>query len=150
MSIAPTSRSQWEDSRTRDLPTSASGVEPIRRKSSVKRAIVTKFDDRLTSEVEESSRRSNHVQASEDMIKKLVEVVCLTFSENATAWGYSNHMEDKVALLVLEVKKVKHEEKVALEKARKAEEQANKVEDARRKAEETQQRVEDELSATQS
>lgn len=32
-----------------------------------------KFDDRLSSEVTESSRRSNHIEDSEDMINKLVE-----------------------------------------------------------------------------
>ncbi|GMN73028.1 hypothetical protein TIFTF001_053630 [Ficus carica] len=65
------------------------------------------------------------------MIKKLVEVVRLAFSGNAAARGYSNRMEEKVASLDLEVKKAKHAEKVALEKAKKAEEQAAKAEEAR-------------------
>ena len=36
--------------------------------------IVAKFDDRLTSEVPESSRRSDHIWANEDMIDKPIEV----------------------------------------------------------------------------
>lgn len=56
------------------------------------------------------------------MIKKLVEVVCLAFSGNATTRGCSNSMEEKVASLDSEVRKGKHAEKVALEKVRKAEE----------------------------
>ncbi|GMN58630.1 hypothetical protein TIFTF001_027727 [Ficus carica] len=77
--------------------------------------------------------------ASEDMINRLVEVVFLAFLSNAAARGYFNRMEEKVASLVMEVKKSKDAEKEANEKARKAEEQAAK-------AEEAQKRVEDDLT----
>ncbi|GMN58043.1 hypothetical protein TIFTF001_027132 [Ficus carica] len=112
----PSASALAKDSRPRDPFASISGAEPIRRKTSTQRAIVSKFDDRLTSEVAECSRHSDHVQASEDMIKKLVEVVCLAFSGNATTRGCSNSMEEKVASLDSEVRKGKHAEKVALEK----------------------------------
>lgn len=111
---------------------------------------MAKFDDRLTFEVAEFSQWSDHVQASENLIKKLMEVVCLAFSGNAAARGYSNRMEEKVTLLDSEVKKAKHVEKVALDKAKKAEEHATKAEDARRKKEESRKKAKDELSATRS
>ncbi|GMN74427.1 hypothetical protein TIFTF001_055803 [Ficus carica] len=106
--------------------TSISGAKPIRRISSFQRAVVTKFDDRLTSEVAESSQWSDHVQASQDTINKLVEVICHAFSGNAAAWGYSNRIEKQVASLATEVKKSRD-----VEKARKAEELATKAEEAR-------------------
>ena len=40
----------------------------------VQRAIIAKFDDCLTSEVAESSKHSDHIRASENMIEKLVAV----------------------------------------------------------------------------
>lgn len=55
------------------------------------------------------------------MINKPVEVVYLAFSGNATARGYSNHIEGKVASLGANVKKLKDAEKAASEKERKAE-----------------------------
>ncbi|GMN70443.1 hypothetical protein TIFTF001_039511 [Ficus carica] len=79
------SGSRQNDQRSQEPPASVTGAEIIRRKSSVQRVIIAKFGDRLTSEVAESSRRSGHIRASEDMIEKLVEVVSLAFSDNATA-----------------------------------------------------------------
>lgn len=69
----PPARVWWEDSRSREPDASVTGAELVRRKSSVQKAVVTKFDDRLTSEVAESSRPSDHIRANEDMINKLVE-----------------------------------------------------------------------------
>lgn len=69
-----TVRGSLEDSRPRDPSAAIIGAELVRRKSSVQRAVVTKFNDHLTSDVAESSRRSDHIQASEDQINKLVEV----------------------------------------------------------------------------
>ena len=48
-------------------------------------------------------------------------MVCLAFSDNAMARSRSNCMEDKVALLVAEVKKWRDAEKVASKKVKKAE-----------------------------
>ncbi|GMN69287.1 hypothetical protein TIFTF001_038336 [Ficus carica] len=99
-----------EDSRSRDPPAAFTGAEPIKRKSSTQRAVATKFDDHLSSEVVESSRCSDHIQASEDIIS------------NAAARDYSNRTKEKVASLVAEVKKWKEAKKAAFEKAKKAEE----------------------------
>lgn len=63
-----------DDQRFGDPPVSVNGAKSIRRKSSVQRTIVSKFDDCLTSEVAESSRHSNHIRVSKDMIEKLVAV----------------------------------------------------------------------------
>ncbi|GMN72158.1 hypothetical protein TIFTF001_051946 [Ficus carica] len=49
------------------------GAESISRKSLVQKAIVAEFDDHLNFEVVESSRRSDPIWASKDMIDKLVE-----------------------------------------------------------------------------
>ncbi|GMN49628.1 hypothetical protein TIFTF001_018784 [Ficus carica] len=116
-----------DDQRFGDPPVSVNGAKSIRRKSSVQRTIVSKFDDCLTSEVAESSRHSNHIRVSKDMIEKLVAVVSLTFSDNIAARNHSLCMDEKVAGLVTDVKKWKDAEKVAAEKAQKAEEYAQKA-----------------------
>lgn len=133
----------------------------------MQRAVVTKFDDCLSLEVAESSRRSNYVQASKDIISKLVEVrhpcqkhisflpslfiqvVCFAFSGNAAARGYFNRMEE-VASFAVEVKKWKEADKAAFEKAKKAEESSAKADDARRKVEEARKKAEDDLSIARS
>lgn len=74
VTIVPTSWSRREDPRSHDPSASASGAEQIKRRSSAQKVLVTKFDDHLTSEVAESSRHSDPVQASNDLVKKLVEV----------------------------------------------------------------------------
>lgn len=50
------------------------GAALVRRKSSVQQAVIAKFDDRLTSQVVESLKCSDYIQASKDMIGKLIEV----------------------------------------------------------------------------
>ncbi|GMN61497.1 hypothetical protein TIFTF001_030584 [Ficus carica] len=72
------------------------------------------------------------------------------FSGNAAARGYSNRKEEKVASLDAEVKKARHAEKVAIEKAKEVEKRASQAENARKKAEEAQKKVKDDLSAARS
>lgn len=74
--IAPISWSRRDDPRPRDPSASTSRAKPIKQKSSAQKAFVTKFDDHLTSEVAESSRCSDPVMASSDLVNKLVEVSC--------------------------------------------------------------------------
>lgn len=50
------------------------GAALVRRKSSVQQAVIAKFDDRLTSQVAESLKCSDYIQASKDMIEKLIVV----------------------------------------------------------------------------
>lgn len=78
----------------------------------------------------------------------LLQAIYLTFSGNATGRGYSNCMEERVASLDTEAKKWKHAEKVAVNKAKKAEDQAAQAEDARKKAEEARKKAEDDLATT--
>lgn len=54
-------------------------------------------------------------------------MVSLTFSDNIAARNHSLCMDEKVAGLVTDVKKWKDAEKVAAEKAQKAEEYAQKA-----------------------
>lgn len=70
----PSTKARPNDQRSREPPASMIGAEPIMRKSLVQRVIIAKFDDHLTSEVAESSRRSDYIWASKDMIELLVEV----------------------------------------------------------------------------
>ena len=71
-------KTRRDDQRSTDLPVFVTGVKPIMRKSSAQWTVVAKFDDRLNSKVAESSRvaefskHSDHIRASEDIIKKLV------------------------------------------------------------------------------
>lgn len=57
------------------------------------------------------------------------------FSGNATARSHFKRMDDKVAGLVAKVKKWRKADKLASEKAKKAEVQALKAEEARKRAE---------------
>lgn len=43
----PTARGRREDSRSQDPSAVVTGAKPIKRKSSVQSAVITKFDDRL-------------------------------------------------------------------------------------------------------
>ena len=56
--------------------TPASRPEPVSRQSSVHKALVSKFEDRLTVEVAESSKRSDPVATFGDCADKLIEVSC--------------------------------------------------------------------------
>ena len=69
-----TSRSRQEDLRPRDLIPPTSGVEPTKRTSLVHEVLVSKFGDKLTLEVVESSRHSDHIDAIGDCVEKLIEV----------------------------------------------------------------------------
>ncbi|GMN66822.1 hypothetical protein TIFTF001_035883 [Ficus carica] len=51
----PTIRGRRDDSRPREPSVAVTGTEPVSRKSFAQRAVVSKFDDCLTSEVAESS-----------------------------------------------------------------------------------------------
>lgn len=74
VAISPSSRSGRKYHRPRDPSASVSRAESIKRKSSAQKALVTKFDDHVTSEMAESSRRSDPINASSDLINKLIEV----------------------------------------------------------------------------
>ena len=81
VAVVPSSRSRQEDTQPRDSLGLSPGAESIRWKSSTQKEFVSKFDDRLTSNVAELSRRSDPVGASIDLVDKLVEV---SFSSHAS------------------------------------------------------------------
>ena len=64
--------------------------------------------------------------------------------------GYSNRIKDKVVSLDSEVRKVRHAENTAEEKANEAEKRASQAEDAWKKVEEVRKKAEDNLAAAQS
>ncbi|GMN49677.1 hypothetical protein TIFTF001_018835 [Ficus carica] len=66
------------------------------------RAIVSKFDNKLTSEVAKSSRRSDPIVAIGDCAEKLIEALYLAFSGSSTTQGYANRMEADVASIKAE------------------------------------------------
>ncbi|GMN48599.1 hypothetical protein TIFTF001_017760 [Ficus carica] len=153
----PTTRSHQEDLRPRDNTPTASGAEPIRRKSSAQKALVSKFDDKLTSEVAESPRRSDPIIAFDDCADKLIKALCLAFSKSAAARGYANRMEEAVSLAEAEDRRVRDAEKKAEDKAKAAEEKVKAAEerakDAEKKtseAEATCRKVEDALRKAES
>ncbi|GMN69274.1 hypothetical protein TIFTF001_038323 [Ficus carica] len=113
-------------------------------------AIVAKFDDKLTSEVAELSRRFNPIVAIDDCAEKLIEALCLAFSGSAAVRRYANCVENDVFSTKTEAKSARNVEKKVEDKAKEigkklkdAEKRASEAEDARRKAE-------DDLAATRS
>lgn len=70
-------------------------------------------------------------------------MVCLAFSGNTVARNHSNSMDEKAVSLVAEVKRWRDAEKVASEKAKKAEERSSKADEARKKAKEQATRAEE-------
>ncbi|GMN33516.1 hypothetical protein TIFTF001_044806 [Ficus carica] len=115
------------------------------------------FDKKLTSEMAKSSRRSDLVDATADLVEKLVEAVSVAFLGNVAARGYANRMEEQVASTNSEAKSAKNAEnndadkvKATEEKLKDAEKRASEAEDARRKAEDARRKAENDLAAAQS
>ncbi|GMN50966.1 hypothetical protein TIFTF001_020133 [Ficus carica] len=99
VAVVSTSMSRWEDSKAHNPSASDSRAEPIRLKSSAQKALMTKFDDKLTS-----------------------EAICLSFSGNAAAWGYTNRIEEKVSSMGIEARRARSTENKAEEKVKAVEE----------------------------
>ncbi|GMN70611.1 hypothetical protein TIFTF001_039650 [Ficus carica] len=156
IAIVPSSRSRQEDARHRDHLASTSRAEPIKRKTLAQKELVSKFDDKLTSEVAESSRRSDSIVAIDDCAEQLIEALCLSFSGSTVVQGYDNRMEELVGSANSEAistrnaeKKVEDKAKAADEKAKDAEKRAAQAEDARKRAKKARKRAEDGLATAQ-
>ncbi|GMN52477.1 hypothetical protein TIFTF001_021615 [Ficus carica] len=157
VTVVPSSWSRREDIYSRDPPASVTGAEPINWKSSTQKAIVAKFDDKLTSEVAESSRRSDPIVAIGDCAQKLIEALCLAFSGSATARGYANRMETDVASTKSEARSARNAEKKSTDKVKEigeklkdAEKRASEAEGARKEAEDARRKAENDLAAAHS
>ncbi|GMN61391.1 hypothetical protein TIFTF001_030474 [Ficus carica] len=85
-----------EDRPTVLPPAPRSGRDEASPESSVHRVLVSKFSDQLSTEVAESSKRSDHVAAISDSTAKLIETLCILFSGSATAKAHANRMADEV------------------------------------------------------
>ncbi|GMN51469.1 hypothetical protein TIFTF001_020610 [Ficus carica] len=107
--------------------------------SSAYRALVTKFEERLSVELAESSKRSDPVQAANDGVNKQIEALCIMLSGYAAAKGYANHMADEVKAANTDARHARRAEKEA-RAAREAAEEARKVAEDRAKVAEERAR----------
>ncbi|GMN67186.1 hypothetical protein TIFTF001_036426 [Ficus carica] len=107
--------------------------------SSAHRALVAKFEERLSVELAESSKRSDPVQAANDGVNKQIEALCIMLSGYAAAKGYANHMADEVKAANTDARHARRAEKEA-RAAREAAEEARKVAEDRAKVAEERAR----------
>ncbi|GMN32228.1 hypothetical protein TIFTF001_041698 [Ficus carica] len=127
--------------------------------SSAYRALVAKFEEWLSVEFAESSKRSDPVQAANDGVNKQIEALCIILSGYAAAKGSANHMADEVKATNTDARHARRAEKEArvakeaTEEARKrAEDRAKAVEEAeisKAELEEALQKAEQELASAQ-
>ncbi|GMN40537.1 hypothetical protein TIFTF001_009759 [Ficus carica] len=94
-------------------PAPRSGRDEAGTESSVHRALVSKFFDQLSTEVAESSKRSDHVAAIDDSTAKLIETLCILFSGSAAAKAHSNLMADEVKAAEADARTARRSEKDA-------------------------------------
>ncbi|GMN63957.1 hypothetical protein TIFTF001_033009 [Ficus carica] len=107
--------------------------------SSAYRALVVKFEERLSVELVESSKRSDPVQAANDGVNKQIEALCIMLSGYVAAKGYANHMADEVKATNTDARHARQAEKEA-RAAREAAEEARKVAEDRAKVTEERAR----------
>ncbi|GMN60138.1 hypothetical protein TIFTF001_029205 [Ficus carica] len=119
--------------------------------SSAYRALVVKFEERLSVEIAESSKRSDPVQAANDGVNKQIEALCIMLSGYAAAKGYAKHMADEVKAANTDARHARRAEKEAraakeaAEEARKEAEDRAKVTEERAREAEGRQRFAEEL-----
>ncbi|GMN21541.1 hypothetical protein TIFTF001_043338 [Ficus carica] len=132
-----------EDRPTVLPPAPRSGRDEAGPESSVHRVLVSKFSDQLSTEVAESSKRSDHVAAIDDSTAKLIETLCILFSGSAAAKAHANRMADEVKSTEADARTARRFEKEA-RTARGVAEEAKRVAEARAQAlEEELRRVEE-------
>ncbi|GMN22690.1 hypothetical protein TIFTF001_043565 [Ficus carica] len=133
----------WED-RPADLPPAPrSDRDEAGTESSVHRALVSKFSDQLSTEVAESSKRSDQVAAIDESTAKLIEILCILFSGSAAAKAHSNKMVDEVKAAEADARAARRSEKDAKTACGVAEEAKRAAEARTQAAEEELRRVED-------
>ncbi|GMN73836.1 hypothetical protein TIFTF001_052260 [Ficus carica] len=138
-----------EDRPTVLPPAPRSDRDEAGTESSVHRALVSKFSDQLSTEVAESSKRSDHVAAIDDSTAKLIETLCILFSGSAAAKAYANRVADEVKSAEADARAARRSEKEARtargiteETKRVAEERAQAAEDELRRVEELAKKAE--------
>ncbi|GMN31362.1 hypothetical protein TIFTF001_044569, partial [Ficus carica] len=137
--------------RVESRPDHASHSQAQGQSSSAHRALVAKFEERLTVELAESSKRSDPVQAANDGVNKQIEALYIMLSGYAAAKGYANQMADEVKSANTDARHARRAEKEAraarevAEDARKAAEESAKVAEGRAKEAEGRLRFTEEL-----
>ncbi|GMN18886.1 hypothetical protein TIFTF001_045094 [Ficus carica] len=109
---------------------------PPSQASSTYRALVTKFEERLSVEIVESSKRSDPVQAANDGVNKQIEALCIMLSGYVAAKGFANQMADEVKATNTDARHARRAEKEAQTAKEAAEEARKKAEDRAKVAEE--------------
>ncbi|GMN60597.1 hypothetical protein TIFTF001_029685 [Ficus carica] len=148
---APPSQNVAPSEESRLDPASLPPSQAQGQSSSAYRALVAKFEERLSVELAESSKRSDPVQAANDGVNKQIEALCIMLSGYAAAKGYANHMADEVkaantdARHARRAKKEARAAKEAAEEARKVAEDRAKVVEERAREVEGRQRFAEEL-----
>ncbi|GMN74477.1 hypothetical protein TIFTF001_056211, partial [Ficus carica] len=124
---------------------------PLSQASSTYRALVTKFEERLSIEIAVSSKHSNPVQATNDGVNKQIEALCIMLSGYAATKGFANQMTDEVKAVNTDARHARRAEKEArtakeaAEEARKEAEDRAKVAEERAKEAEGRQRFAEDL-----
>ncbi|GMN27968.1 hypothetical protein TIFTF001_049417 [Ficus carica] len=124
-------------------PAPRSGQDEASPESSVHRVLVSKFSDQLSTEVAESSKRSDHVAAINDSTAKLIETLCILFSGSATAKAHANRMANEVKSAEADARTARRSEKEARTARGVAEEAKREAEARAQAAEEELRRVEE-------
>ncbi|GMN69542.1 hypothetical protein TIFTF001_038591 [Ficus carica] len=124
-------------------PAPRSSRDEAGAESSVRRVLISKFSDQLSTEVAESSKRSDHVAAIDDSTAKLIEILCILFSGSAAAKAHSNLMADEVKSAEADARAARRSEKDAKTALGVAEEARRAAEARAQAAEEELRRVED-------
>ncbi|GMN60007.1 hypothetical protein TIFTF001_029094 [Ficus carica] len=132
-----------EDRPTVLPPAPRSGRDEAGPESSVHRVLVSKFSDQLSTEVAESSKRSDHVAAIDDSTAKLIETLCILFSGSAAAKAHANRMADEVKSAEADARTARRSEKEARTARGVAEEAKREAEARAQAAEEELRRVEE-------
>ncbi|GMN22282.1 hypothetical protein TIFTF001_043488 [Ficus carica] len=97
----------------------------------------------LSTEVAESSKRSDHVAAIDDSTAKLIETLCILFSGSAAAKAHANLMADEVKAAEADARTARRSEKDAKIARGAAEEAKKEAEKRAQAAEEELRRVEE-------
>ncbi|GMN43141.1 hypothetical protein TIFTF001_012342 [Ficus carica] len=125
---------------------------PPSQASSTYRALVTKFEEWLSVEIAESSKRSDPVQAANDGVNKQIEALCIMLSGYAAAKGFANQMADEVKAANTDARHARGAEKEArtakeaVEEARKEAEDRAKIAEERAKEADGRQRFAEDLA----
>ncbi|GMN67781.1 hypothetical protein TIFTF001_036833 [Ficus carica] len=135
----PAGRQDARPSRPRDEPSSSD--------SSIRRVLVMKFEEHLTVEMAESSRRSDHIEAITECATRLIGDLCLLFSGSVAARAHANRTADELKAAEADIRALRRSEKeakaAAEEAKRAAEEKAKAAEELAKRADDKLRRAED-------